>query len=100
MIVLKAPLERVLDALQIVAGVGDRRHELPVLAEVMISRRGSGASYFDYVRRVFQQAPAQPVVVHPCGEPARPVVQRKRAHAQAWSRGFFGATKVNARNAP
>jgi hypothetical protein len=100
MIVLKAPLEQVLDALQVVAGNCGRRHQLPVLAEVMISRRGSGATYFDYMRRVFQQTPAQTVVVHPCGEPARPVIKLKRAHAQALSRGFFGATKVNARNAP
>ncbi len=40
MIVLKAPQARVLDALQSVAGIVERRHTLPILANVLLSKNG------------------------------------------------------------
>ena len=40
MIVLKAPQEKVLSALQSVAGIVERRHTVPVLANVLIRRDG------------------------------------------------------------
>jgi DNA polymerase-3 subunit beta len=40
MIVLKAPQERVLDALQSVAGIVERRHTLPILANVLLRKNG------------------------------------------------------------
>ena len=41
MIVLKAPQEKVLSALQSVSGIVERRHTLPVLANVLIRKTGS-----------------------------------------------------------
>ncbi|MEO8249220.1 MAG: DNA polymerase III subunit beta [Burkholderiales bacterium] len=42
MIVLKAPQEKVLAALQSVAGIVERRHTLPILANVLIRKTGAG----------------------------------------------------------
>ena len=41
MIVLKAPQEQVLAALQSVAGIVERRHTMPILANVLIRKTGS-----------------------------------------------------------
>ena len=41
MIVLKAPQEKVLSALQAVAGIVERRHTLPVLANVLLRKSGA-----------------------------------------------------------
>ncbi len=41
MIVLKAPQEKLLAALQSVAGIVERRHTLPVLANVLLRKTGS-----------------------------------------------------------
>jgi DNA polymerase-3 subunit beta len=41
MIVVKAPQERLLDALQSVAGIVERRHTLPILANVLMRKNGS-----------------------------------------------------------
>ena len=40
MIVLKAPQEKLLSALQAVAGIVDRRHTLPILANVLLRKSG------------------------------------------------------------
>ncbi len=40
MIVLKAPQEKLLDALQSVAGIVERRHTLPILANVLLRKNG------------------------------------------------------------
>jgi DNA polymerase-3 subunit beta len=40
MIVLKAPQEKLLEALQSVAGIVERRHTLPILANVLLRKRG------------------------------------------------------------
>ena len=41
MIVLKAPQEKVLDTLQSVAGIVERRHTLPILANVLMRKNGA-----------------------------------------------------------
>ena len=45
MIVLKAGQEKVLSALQSVAGIVERRHTLPILANVLIRKRGSSVEF-------------------------------------------------------
>ena len=40
MIVLKAPQEKVLKALQAVSGIVERRHTLPILANVLLRKTG------------------------------------------------------------
>src|SRR4029453_1416041 len=41
MIVLKAAQEKVLNALQAVAGIVERRHTLPILANVLVRKSGA-----------------------------------------------------------
>ena len=45
MIVLKAPQEKVLAALQSVAGIVERRHTLPVLANVLLRKNGNAVEF-------------------------------------------------------
>jgi DNA polymerase-3 subunit beta len=45
MIVLKAAQERVLSALQAVSGIVERRHTLPILANVLIRKTGSQVEF-------------------------------------------------------
>jgi DNA polymerase III subunit beta len=45
MIVLKAPQAKVLDALQSVAGIVERRHTLPILANVLLRKNGDDIEF-------------------------------------------------------
>jgi DNA polymerase-3 subunit beta len=45
MIVLKAPQEKVLSSLQAVAGIVERRHTLPILANVLIRKSGAQVEF-------------------------------------------------------
>lgn len=45
MIVLKAPQEQLLDALQSVAGIVERRHTLPILANVLMRKNGASVEF-------------------------------------------------------
>lgn len=45
MIVLKAPQEKLLEALQSVAGIVERRHTLPILANVLLRKQGSQVEF-------------------------------------------------------
>ncbi|MGH6646267.1 DNA polymerase III subunit beta [Aquabacterium sp.] len=45
MIVLKAAQEKVLSALQVVAGIVERRHTLPILANVLIRKTGGSVEF-------------------------------------------------------
>ena len=45
MIVLKAPQQKLLDALQSVAGIVERRHTLPILANVLMRKNGSSVEF-------------------------------------------------------
>jgi DNA polymerase-3 subunit beta len=44
MIVLKAPQQKLLEALQSVAGIVERRHTLPILANVLLRKNGGTSS--------------------------------------------------------
>lgn len=101
MIVLKAPQDQVLGALQAIAGLVERRHTSPVLANVLLRRRGATTAYADYVHLRLQPFLTRllPALPPPCVEFLRPLVRLARGRLPEL-RGFFGATKVNARNAP
>ncbi len=45
MIVLKAPQQKLLDALQSVAGIVERRHTLPILANVLLKKTGEDIEF-------------------------------------------------------
>jgi len=45
MIVLKAPQEKILGALQAVSGIVERRHTLPILANVLLRKNGSDVEF-------------------------------------------------------
>ncbi len=45
MIVLKAPQEKLLEALQSVAGIVERRHTLPILANVLLRKTGGAVEF-------------------------------------------------------
>jgi DNA polymerase-3 subunit beta len=45
MIVLKAPQAKLLEALQSVAGIVERRHTLPILANVLLRKNGDGIEF-------------------------------------------------------
>jgi hypothetical protein len=53
MIVLKAPQQKLLEALQSVAGIVERRHTLPILANVLLKQDRRG-------HRVHHQRPGDP----------------------------------------
>ena len=45
MIVLKAPQQKLLEALQSVAGIVERRHTLPILANVLLRKTGEDIEF-------------------------------------------------------
>ena len=45
MIVLKAPQQKLLEALQSVAGIVERRHTLPILANVLLRKTGDAIEF-------------------------------------------------------
>lgn len=110
MIVLKAAQDNVLAALQVVSGIVQRRHTLPILANILRRGRDLSKNYDDYVAmRRDRMTPVQllqilaPLLPEPVRLPVKLASQgclelaRRRARKL---RGFFGASKVNARNAP
>jgi hypothetical protein len=110
MIVLKAPQDQVLAALQAVSGIVERRHTLPILANILGRGRDVSSLYEDYVEmrraRLTPTLPPQAMAFtqpEPVRLPAKLAskanlgLSRRRVRK---SRGFFSATKVNARNAP
>jgi hypothetical protein len=102
MIVLKAPQDQVLAALQAISGLIERRHTMPLLDRLIVERRLRSSSYEAYVqlRRIqpmlTRLLPMLPPLVP---EIARPPIKVALGRVREL-RGFFGATKVNARNAP
>ncbi len=104
MIVLKAPQDQVLGALQAVSGIVQRRHRLPVLANVLNVPSRTLSVYEEFLRlaselpslpRLLPDLPPPPPAVGMVPPPIKLNLGRIRE-----LRGFFGATKVNARNAP
>jgi hypothetical protein len=110
MIVLKTAQDRVQGALQAVSGIVERRHTLPILANILLRGRQVSSLYDDYVEmrraRLTPTLPPQ-AMTFTQPEPVRPAAKlasnlnlglaRRRVRKL---RGFFSATKVNARNAP
>ena len=88
MIVLKSTQDKILAVLQSIAGILDRRHELPVLAKVLIYKTG-----------------ANPTAPKPSASNAYLFTSLQTARKRAMLAlprgiGFFSATKANLRNAP
>lgn len=99
MIVLKATQEKVLAVLQSVAGIVERRHTLPILANVLIRR----TAHFDFME--LEMCPT--AVEVPARHSAevftlfsRPMVKLKQALALNLPRTSYFSSKVNGRNAP
>ena len=96
MIVLKCTQDKVLRALQSVAEIVERRHTLPILANVLLSKSEMGDS-------ACVNAPVQRAVLA-CRERGTPVVRRSESVGLLVSserpNGFFSASKANLRNAP
>ena len=106
MIVLKATQSKVLAVLQSVAGIVERRHTLPILANVMLRRIG-GKSHmvvgFDADSE--QELVPRPINVMPAmgrSEPVNRLPQCCRGILASGQRssGFFSSGKANLRNAP
>lgn len=110
MIVLKGPQDELLAALQAVSGMVERRHTLPILAKILGRGRDVSHLYDDYIEmRRARLTPAQLPQAMPLQlpEPVRPPAKSASTTSRGLSRrrvrklrGFFSATKVNARNAP
>jgi len=95
MIVLKATQDKVLAALQAVAGIIERRHTLPILAGVLAKRSKSLAAIFNAGPENLRLVRLPPLRKHaPKPTNAHPIVACARAPA-----GFFSPAKVNALNA-
>jgi len=99
MIVLKATQDKVLAVLQSVAGIVERRHTLPILANVLIRQ----TAHFDFME--LEMCP--PVLDAPTRHGAevftlfsRPMVKLKQALALNLPRISYFSSKVNGRNAP
>jgi hypothetical protein len=104
MIILKAPQDQVLAALQAVSGIVERRHRLPVLANVLNRPGRTLFVYEEFLRLVSELPPLQRLLpMLPPPPPTvgmtSPQIKLKLGRVREL-RGFFGATKVNARNAP
>jgi len=95
MIVLKATQDKVLCVLLSVAGIIERRHTLPILANVLL--RKIWPTPFGHT----SQAVANPVLA--CS-PLLTLSARRGGSSGVTSRlrpkGFFSASKANLRNAP
>ncbi|WP_422014725.1 hypothetical protein [Roseateles sp.] len=105
MIVLKAPQDQVLAALQAISGIVETCHTLPLLDRVIIGSRRKASAYEDYMQlrraqpMLMRLLPVVPVLPPVVQEIVRPSIKLALGRVREL-RGFFGATKVNARNAP
>jgi hypothetical protein len=104
MILLKAPQDQVLAALQAVSGIVQRRHRLPILANVLNVPSRTLSVYEEFLR-LASELPSLPRLLPDLPPPppafgmVQPPIKLKLGRIREL-RGFFGATKVNARNAP
>lgn len=101
MIVLKAPQDQVLGALEVVRDIVERRHRLPILENVLSRPSRALSVYEEFLclasepPQLLRLPPPPPPAVGMVSLPIKLKLGRVRE-----LRGFFGATKVNARNAP
>ncbi len=95
MIILKATQDKVLSVLQSVAGIVERRHTLPIVANVLL--RKTGAGFFGQA----SQAVVNPMLAfRPLLTSAARRDGLSGAPSSLRSKGFFSASKANLRNAP
>ena len=95
MIILKATQDKVLSVLQSVAGIVERRHTLPILANVLL--RKTGASDFGQISQSVTGLLMACRLLLACGfrrESSGGITSGLRRT------GFFSASKANLRNAP
>lgn len=95
MIVLKATQDKVLSVLQSVAGIVERRHTLPVLANVLLRKTGAVDS-----GQVISPVASQFAVFRQSLTSASLGSRSGWATLGARPNGFYSASKANLRNAP
>jgi len=99
MIVLKATQDKVLAVLQSVAGIVERRHTLPILANVLCRRTAS----FGFMELDISPSALEAPARHSAEVFAlfsRPMTKLKQALALNLPRTSYFSSKVNGRNAP
>ena len=89
MIVLKATQDKILAVLQTVAGIVERRHTLPILANVLIRR----TTHVDPFRSESCLSARQ-------NAEALPMTKLRQAFVLCLPRTSYFSSKVNGRNAP
>jgi hypothetical protein len=95
MIVLKATQDEVLRVLHSIAGIVERRHSLPILANVLLRKTG-----------VVDAGQANSPVASHLAVPRQSLMSASRkggsgkATLSARPNGFYSASKANLRNAP
>lgn len=95
MIILKATQDKFLSVLQAIAGIIQRRHTLPILANVLLREAGEGA--FESTKQTIASH------VLACRQPLAQGAWRGSSGlliSKSRSNGFFSASKANLRNAP
>ncbi len=98
MIVLKATQDKVIAVLQSVAGIVERRHTLPILANVLIRRSPSNPLQLDICPLAREASVCHSTEVFPLG--VRIMTKLKRALVMSLPRTSYFGSKVNGRNAP
>lgn len=112
MIVLKATQDKILLILQSVAGIVERRHTLPILANLLLRKTGT---HLPELVEAFEPNQMAKAIAHFFWPPPRGIqsgssnaflsIGLKSARNRAMSVGpcfvgFFSASKANLRNAP
>lgn len=95
MIILKATQDKVLSALQSVAGIVERRHTLPMLANVLLRKAGAG-----FLEQSGQAVPSPVSALRPHLTSAAHRGGPGGVSSSLRPNGFFSASKANLRNAP
>lgn len=109
MIVLKATQDKVLSILKSVAGIVERRHTLPILANVLLCKNGTNSSELVAAFEPNKTARAVALIFRP--DPSVSQVSRGNSYLLKAVRsgvmsvvprcvGFFSSSKANLRNAP
>jgi hypothetical protein len=99
MIVLKATQDKVLAVLQSVAGIMERRHTLPILANVLIRR----PAHFGFMELEICESTLEAPARHSAEvftSFSRPMAKLKQALVLNLPRTSYFSSKVNGRNAP
>lgn len=112
MIVLKSPQDQVLNVLQAVSGIVERRHKLPILANVLIRKTGTNSPELVEVFEPNKTARAAVLFFRPDPTTAQTssgsaylsnelkAVRNRAMSVVPRCVGFFSSSKANLRNAP